>query len=119
MLRLALSCWRKAQTLNWACSPRFDVLKVTAPIENGRQKTKVRIFDNHDRSSTYQYATETTSKQYNSGWQALLLEKGDCEGAVVFMGGVMRSECHSNGIVMFRHGSDRLVVMGEYGRQGC
>ena len=91
-------------TGNDYCHPEYtfhqkkfcEVLKVTAPVENGRLVFKIEYLDNHDHNYELPPA-----RQYRKGKQELTFEKDDWEGAVGFADGFMKSGCRCESLSLY------------------
>ena len=77
-----------------------DVLKVMAPVRDGRLVFKLSYLNNHDRT----YDFEGT-RRYRTGWRTITYEKDDWEGAVAFVDAFLSDGCRSEGLSLY----DKLI----------
>ncbi|GHP05923.1 hypothetical protein PPROV_000467000 [Pycnococcus provasolii] len=80
-----------------------DVLKVTAPVKDGKLVFKLSYLNNHDRT----YDFEGT-RRYRTGWRTITYEKDDWEGAVAFVDAFMSDGCRSEGLSLYDKLDSRL-----------
>ena len=80
-----------------------DVLKVTAPMEDGALVVRVRYLDNHDK--VHADGDPRMPIMHRNGWQTLAFGKADCEGAATFIAGFLYSGDRSNYLALYKQGT--------------
>lgn len=86
-----------------------DVLKVTAPVKDGRLVFKLSYLNNHDR--TYDFEGIRV-RRYRTEWRTITYEKDDWEGAVAFVDAFLSDGCRSEGLSLYdklNHNDDSTI----------